>query len=89
MPSPAAVIGTLTLSAPQTKTDTSTNSVDPNESACNSLFAILFWFYTKTPILGHGHVHIQRWNSPLRDMKLSVKIFILTVMNVFIIKSLN
>ena len=60
----------LTLPALQTKTIYFANSIGPditahNVSSGSTLFAILFWFLTETPILNNGSDQIQKLGNEM------------------------
>ena len=73
-------IKSLTLSAQQTKTDTCTNSVDPDETSPNELICliriytvILLLILIQTPICNNGCFQFQRWMSPFQNSGVWLK----------------
>ena len=66
----------FTLSAPQTKPNTSANREDPDETAHNEpshlnlhCLPFRFQFFTDTPICNNGHIQIQGWKSTIHKYK--------------------
>ena len=64
------VNGRLTLSALQTKPDTSANSVDQDETVHNELAQLVLhglpfcFHFTDDHICSNGHIQIQGWKLP-------------------------